>query len=288
MTEPNPTEGVQFPVTGERRSSTETGKTIMSRAAAAVDEGLARDIASASEWRKTYVDHVGDLVAAGIPSHERTRSIAEAGLEAMRDTMVFVRGDEEVPLPEAFEKYTDPAFETFEMRGENKPAVTLSIPFRGDRLEGDDTAAPAGRVGGEGRDRAIVQPSRARGHGESRVAGPERPRRRPPRSGIRDGPSPDDPRLGSPCDRRRPAAARAMGASDRGGARGGRSSQHPGTGGLEDRHRHDRRGRRSRPDDRGPRGSDVDRLLRRRPRPRQLRLRGRRRLPQARRDPSTR
>jgi hypothetical protein len=137
MTEPNGTEGVQFPLTGERRSSTETGKTIMSRAASAVDEGLARDIASASEWRKTYIEHVGDLVAAGIPSYGRARSIAEAGLEAIRDTMVFVRGDEEVPLPDAFERYTDPAFETFALQGEGKPAVTLSIPFRGDRLEGD-------------------------------------------------------------------------------------------------------------------------------------------------------
>jgi hypothetical protein len=137
MTDPNATEGVQFPVTGERRSSTEAGKTILSRAAASVHEGLARDIASASEWRKTYVDHLGDVVEAGIPSYGRARDIAEAGLEAVRDTMVFLRGDDELPLPSAFERYNEAAFETFELRGEGKPSVTLSIPFRGDRLEGD-------------------------------------------------------------------------------------------------------------------------------------------------------
>ena len=138
MSGSNATEqGVQFPLEDGRRSSTATGRKILARAAAAVDEGLARDIEAEADWRKSYVHLLRDLVQAGIPSAERATGVAEAGLRAMRDEMVFVRHDEELPLPDAFESYTEEAFDTVEVIGEGKRGTELSIPYRGDRLTGE-------------------------------------------------------------------------------------------------------------------------------------------------------
>jgi len=139
MSESTATErGVQFPETDGRRSSTAIGKEILARAAASVDEGLARAIRAESAWRKGYVEHVRSVIEAGIPSPRHATDIARSGIQAVRDSMVFVRGDEESSLEAAVERYTEPAFDTAEVRGEGAgESPGLRMPFRGDKLEGE-------------------------------------------------------------------------------------------------------------------------------------------------------
>ncbi|MGH2753120.1 MAG: hypothetical protein ACRDLB_01680 [Actinomycetota bacterium] len=131
-------EGIQFPVRDGRRSSTAATKKIFARAATPVDPALAGAIAGAADWRKSYVDHVRDVVAAGIATPDRAIRMARAGLDAATSEMVFLRDGDETPLPAAMDRYDRPAFDTLTIQGKGSPSPGgFRLPYLGDGLDGD-------------------------------------------------------------------------------------------------------------------------------------------------------
>lgn len=130
-------EGVQFELVDGQRSSQSTGKVVFARAAAAVDTGLASRIEAQSDWRKTYLAPVRELVEAGARSPKDALRIASDGLAAARDCFVFTLDGEQQPLSDALAQPGPTRLRTGQIRGEEAPATELVLPYRGRELRGE-------------------------------------------------------------------------------------------------------------------------------------------------------
>ena len=141
MSEPH---GVVFPRVGEHRSTTTTGRAIVAAALRAADPVGAASAERETNWRHAYLPHFRRLVEAGLQSPEAARAIAHDGLVALHEHMCWsdVRGDH--PLHVAFEdaplEVSDApsALEVETVLGQGEPERSLSIPYAGHRLAGDD------------------------------------------------------------------------------------------------------------------------------------------------------
>lgn len=86
-----------------------------------------------TNWRRNYLTHYRRAVEAGIGEPRDAQTIASDGLASLREQMVY--GD--VPLSEAITSVPmSQAFHTVEISGEQEPDPELSIPYRGERLRG--------------------------------------------------------------------------------------------------------------------------------------------------------
>lgn len=130
-------QGLQFRLSGGKRSSTAAAKRILASAAAPVSPGLATAIETEGDWRKNYLVHLRDLVAAGISSEENAWRIADAGLAATGDEFVVVRSDDEIGLQDALVSCEE-SFATEVVIGQGSGRASLQVPYRGKRLEGDE------------------------------------------------------------------------------------------------------------------------------------------------------
>ncbi len=130
-------EGVQFEALDGKRSSQSTGKAVFARAAAAVDTGLAARIEAQSDWRKSYLGPVRELVEAGARSPKDALRMASDGLAAVRGSFVFNRGGEHQLLSQALAEPGAGRFRTGEIRGEGAPSKELVIPYRGKELRSE-------------------------------------------------------------------------------------------------------------------------------------------------------
>ncbi|MDQ3877557.1 MAG: hypothetical protein M3290_04305, partial [Actinomycetota bacterium] len=130
--------GVQFAEVDGQRSSQRAGKSIFAEAAAGVDDGLARSIAAADQWRKRYVRHVRDLVAAGARSSKDALRIAADGLSAADRALCFATDDGDLSLREALELRSECTFQTREIAGTGPRVRELQVPYKGGLLAGDD------------------------------------------------------------------------------------------------------------------------------------------------------
>lgn len=130
-------EGVQFRAVGGRRSSQSIGKQIFADSVAAVSPELARRIETTKDWRKSYIDPVREIVATGTSSPKNALRIAADGLTSVREHLVFVRNDNDMPLSAAVTSGEGPLFRTGEVKGAGQRMAELSIPYRGATLRGD-------------------------------------------------------------------------------------------------------------------------------------------------------
>ncbi|MFA9431024.1 hypothetical protein [Egicoccus sp. AB-alg2] len=140
MTDPSvPLDGVQFPLVDGRRSTTATGRSVFSAAAAAVDPDLGRRITDARDWHTGYAQLLRELVAADLttPTAE-PEAVPRTGLQATYETFRYHRGEASVPVAEAAALPTRVELETVTARGRQAPARELEIPYRGRLLRGDD------------------------------------------------------------------------------------------------------------------------------------------------------
>lgn len=119
-----------------KRSSQVAGKTIFAAAAAGVDPGLAERISAVDNWRKDYIEPVRDLVAAGARSPKNALKIAETGLPAVHENLVFQDERGERALVETFADLpVAPKTDSFIGHGER--GQRLEFPYRGTMLRGD-------------------------------------------------------------------------------------------------------------------------------------------------------
>jgi hypothetical protein len=134
-------DGVQFPLSGDRRSTTATGREAFAAAAAVVDHELARRIRGTRDWRKEYIVPARDLVAVGGVSSAAAVSASQAGLDHLEQEFVIVRDGVEHQLygPDGpgLRDLAGPGFETrtFEGSGDRRGVF---VPYHGHDLEGSD------------------------------------------------------------------------------------------------------------------------------------------------------
>ncbi|AKT52580.1 hypothetical protein [Arsenicicoccus sp. oral taxon 190] len=130
--------GVVFPQQDGQRSSSALGREVVAAALAGVDDVGADAVRRETAWRKDYPRHFRRLVEVGIHDGDAARTVARQGLEALHRRMRWVGpGGEDEPLARACEEPGTPlAGATIEGQGE--PERELSLPYRGERLRGDE------------------------------------------------------------------------------------------------------------------------------------------------------
>jgi hypothetical protein len=129
-------DGVAFPRTDGTRSTSRTGRDVLSDAARVVDTALSADITSEEDWRAAYPRHIRALVEAELRAGEGATRVPPAGLESLHHRFVFTREGDDLPLHEALATPTS-TLHTAEVRGQGRPADRLTIPYRGQTLSGD-------------------------------------------------------------------------------------------------------------------------------------------------------
>ena len=131
--------GVVFPAVDGARSTSALGRGVVADALRPVDPVGARAAEGETNWRNDYLVHFRRLVEAGLDTPDAAVAIARAGLDAVHSRMRFVADDKEVPLAEAFAR--EPAGEplaTESVAGTASAQRGLVVPYRGQRLRGDD------------------------------------------------------------------------------------------------------------------------------------------------------
>ena len=132
------THGVSFPAGADgRRSTTRAGRTIVADALRPVDPAGALGAEQETAWRSGYVLHFRRLVEAGVASPDAWLAIADAGLDAVRRTLVVATDDgSEAPLGSLATAPAERSLGTVEMLGEAAPQTELVVPYRGRELRG--------------------------------------------------------------------------------------------------------------------------------------------------------
>lgn len=132
-------DGVCFPLGGDdRRSTSATGRAIFADSIRAVDPAIAARIEHTRDWRKGYIAPLRDIVLAAAQSTNNALSISRHGLASADQRFAFRRSDAEMPLREAFTRFTEPGFASVTVRGRSARDEDLSVPYKGKRLFGDD------------------------------------------------------------------------------------------------------------------------------------------------------
>lgn len=139
MTVEGPT-GVVFPESGGGRSTTSLGRAVVADALRAVDPVGARSAEHETNWRHGYLGHFRRLVEAGLLSRDAAVTIARDGLASLHSRMrVVPDGGPETALDQVFSLPTDhQPLSTATVAGTGEVERELSLPYRGQRLRGDD------------------------------------------------------------------------------------------------------------------------------------------------------
>lgn len=129
--------GVLFP-RGEdgRRSTAATGRGVWADAVRDVDPALAHRIESTGDWRKAYVDAVVAHTAAATRSAKGAVGVAQAGLSALGERMVFERNGTSSPVARALQEPQD-GLRPQTVCGEGERERELVLPYAGQQLRGD-------------------------------------------------------------------------------------------------------------------------------------------------------
>ena len=129
--------GVVFPSTGEGRSTSAYGRSVVADALREVDAVGATAAERDTNWRRGYLTHFRRLVEAVLGSAGDATTIARNGLASARERMRFASDAGEVPLDEAVAKAAGEPFDTATIAGEGTVERELTVPYRGERLAGD-------------------------------------------------------------------------------------------------------------------------------------------------------
>lgn len=132
--------GLVFPSVGEgRRSTSAVGRAVVADALRPVDPVGAREAERETAWRSEYVGYFRRLVEAGLGAPEDALSISQAGLSSLHERMRVLGDDGEVTLAEwPTDGSGQQRFDQVEVAGAGERAEELVLPYRGDRLRGDD------------------------------------------------------------------------------------------------------------------------------------------------------
>lgn len=126
-----------------RRSTTATGRGVVADALRPVDEVGARAVERETAWRTQYLTWFRRLVEAGLATPDDAVAVARAGLDSLHARMRVVTDEGDVPLtewprPATSGSGTGSGFGQVEMHGAGERVEELVLPYRGERLRGDD------------------------------------------------------------------------------------------------------------------------------------------------------
>ena len=131
--------GVVFPAGPDgRRSTAALGRAVIADALRPVDPPGARAAEEETNWRAGYISHIRRTVEAGLGSREAALTIAAAGLASLHDRMRVAAPDGERELGVLRDAPPSRVLTTKEVRGTSDPEREFSLPYRGQRLRGDD------------------------------------------------------------------------------------------------------------------------------------------------------
>src|SRR4051812_17425433 len=135
--QPQHPHGVVFPL-GEdgHRSTTALGRAVIADALRPVDPVGARAAESESAWRSNYLAHFRRAVEAGLGAPEDARAVARDGLASLHERMRVAVDGAELRLEE-WSRPDGPPIVGTEVRGSAEPERELTLPYRGERLRGD-------------------------------------------------------------------------------------------------------------------------------------------------------
>ncbi|WP_448613979.1 hypothetical protein [Modestobacter sp. URMC 112] len=150
-------QGVVFPAGPDgRRSTAALGRAVVADALRPVDPPGARAAEQETNWRAGYLSHVRRTVEAGLASREAALSVAGAGLRSLHDRMRVAGPDgDEQPLGVLRSAPPSRSLATEEVRGTAAPEEGFSLPYRGQRLRGDELSHRLDAWVGAG----VVEPS---------------------------------------------------------------------------------------------------------------------------------
>lgn len=139
MSDEQPT-GVEFPVTARGdRSTSALGRSVVADALRGPDQAGAIAAERVTNWRSGYVTHFRRLTEAGLVDGNAARTIATDGLRSLHDRMRFVHADgTEVALETARTGDPERRLGTATVVGRQDPEKELSLPYKGERLTGDE------------------------------------------------------------------------------------------------------------------------------------------------------
>ena len=146
--------GLVFPSDAEgRRSTSAVGRAVVADALRGVDPTGARAAEHETGWRSAYLTHFRRLLEAGLASPDAAVGIASQGLASLHERMRVVAADGEVPLPDWPAEQR--AVHSVEVAGTGAALRELVLPYRGQRLRGDELRRQLDTWVGAG----IVEPS---------------------------------------------------------------------------------------------------------------------------------
>src|ERR1022692_3746547 len=133
---------VDFPVAADgRRSTSALGRAVISDALRRTDPAGALGAEQETNWRSGYLTHFRRLIEAGLSSPDAALAIASDGLGSVHARMRAVLGDgEETGLDGLLTRPARHRFGTATVQGTEQAEAELSLPYRGERLRGDDLA----------------------------------------------------------------------------------------------------------------------------------------------------
>lgn len=134
------TSGVVFPRTADGpRSTSALGRAVVADALRAVDPVGARSAEQETDWRRGYLVHFRRLVETGLTSAGAARQIATDGLASLYQRMRFTAGEDEIGLREALDRVpSTTSLDTVVVAGQGARERELVLPYRGQRLRGDE------------------------------------------------------------------------------------------------------------------------------------------------------
>ncbi|HUZ52329.1 MAG TPA: hypothetical protein VMU94_07345 [Streptosporangiaceae bacterium] len=134
--------GVDFPVAaGGRRSTSALGRAVISDALRRTDPAGALGAEQETNWRSGYLTHFRRLIEAGLSSRDAALAIAADGLGSVHGRMRAVLADgEETGLDGLLTRPARHRLGTATVQGTEQAEAELSLPYRGERLRGDDLA----------------------------------------------------------------------------------------------------------------------------------------------------
>ncbi|HEV7728440.1 MAG TPA: hypothetical protein VGO74_16070 [Modestobacter sp.] len=131
--------GVVFPAGPDgRRSTAAVGRAVVADALRPVDPTGARAAEQETNWRTGYLPHLRRTVDAGLASREAALAIAGAGLDSLHARMRVATGDGEAGLGSLQTAPPARRLRTEQVTGTAEPERELTLPYRGQRLRGDD------------------------------------------------------------------------------------------------------------------------------------------------------
>ena len=132
--------GVDFPVAADgRRSTSALGRAVISDALRRTDPAGALGAEQETNWRSGYLTHFRRLIEAGLSSPDAALAIAADGLGSVHGRMRAVQVEgEETELDGLLTRPARHRFGTATIKGTEQAEADLALPYRGERLRGDD------------------------------------------------------------------------------------------------------------------------------------------------------